>query len=55
MFVEIVIWSVPRKLPGSAHPFKYRLALMSGGSCVLRYDNESGKGDHKHVGKRESS
>ncbi len=53
-FVEIVIWSVPRKLPGSAHPFKYRLALMSGGSCVLRYDNESGKGDHKHVGKRES-
>lgn len=54
-FVEIVIWSLPRKLPGSAHRFKYRLALMSEGICVLRYDNESGKGDHKHVGKREYS
>jgi hypothetical protein len=21
--------------------------------CVLRFDNESGKGDHKHVGTRE--
>lgn len=52
-FVEIVVWSLPRKLPGSAHRFKYRLALMSSGTCVLRYDNESGKGDHKHIGKRE--
>jgi hypothetical protein len=24
------------------------------GSCVLRYDNESGKGDHKHVGQDEN-
>ena len=26
---------------------------MSGGICVLRYDNEAGKGDHKHIGGRE--
>jgi hypothetical protein len=52
-FAEVVVWAVPRKLPGSAHRFKYRLALMSSGVCVLRYDNESGKGDHKHVGRRE--
>lgn len=52
-FVEIIVWRLPRKLPGSAHRFKYRLALMSKGICVLRYDNESGKGDHKHIGKRE--
>ena len=38
---------------GSAHRFKYRLALVSDGVCVLRYDNEAGKGDHKHVGERE--
>jgi hypothetical protein len=38
---------------GSAHKFKYRLALMSKSACVLRYDNEAGKGDHKHIGKRE--
>ena len=52
-FVEIVIWNLPRKLPGSVHSFKYRLALMSEGICVLRYDNEAGKGDHKHIGRRE--
>ncbi len=52
-FVEIVIWSLPRRLPGSLHHFKYRLALMSAGNCVLRYDNEAGKGDHKHIGRRE--
>ncbi|WP_425523050.1 toxin-antitoxin system TumE family protein [Xanthomonas citri] len=23
---------------------------MVAGTCVLRYDNEAGKGDHKHVG-----
>jgi hypothetical protein len=24
-------------------------------ACVLRYDNEAGKGDHRHVGKTERS
>jgi hypothetical protein len=23
------------------------------GVCVLRFDNESGKGDHKHIGERQ--
>jgi hypothetical protein len=49
-FVEIVIWRVPRPLKGSTHRFKYRLALVVAGECVLRYDNESGKGDHLHIG-----
>lgn len=51
--VEIVIWRLPRMLPRSRHHFKYRLALIAYGVCVLRYDNEAGKGDHKHVGERE--
>jgi len=25
-----------------------RLALVEDGVCTLRYDNEAGKGDHKH-------
>lgn len=25
------------------------MALVSAGVCVLRYDNEAGKGDHKHI------
>ena len=49
-FVEIVIWRVPRAVKGSTHAFKYRLALVVAGECVLRYDNETGKGDHRHVG-----
>ncbi len=49
-FYEIVIWQVPEPVPGSAHPFKYRLALIVKDQCVLRYDNERGKGDHRHVG-----
>jgi hypothetical protein len=52
-FVEIVIWRVPKPVPGSPHNFKYRLALVSEDVCVLRYDNEAGKGDHKHLDDRE--
>jgi hypothetical protein len=52
-FVEVVVWQVPQAVRGSHHAYKYRLALVSEGVCVLRYDNEAGKGDHKHVGGRE--
>jgi hypothetical protein len=48
-FAELVVWHVPSPLPGSPHPFKYRLAYVIDGVCVLRYDNETGKGDHCHV------
>ena len=49
-FVETVVWRVPEPVRGSRHDFKYRLALVADGVCVLRYDNEAGKGDHKHLG-----
>lgn len=52
-FVEIVVWRLLRPARGSAHRFKYRLALVENGTCVLRYDNEPGKDDHRHVGDRE--
>ena len=48
-FAEVVVWSVPHPVRGSSHRFKYRLALIASGECVLRYDNEAGKGDHRHV------
>ena len=47
-FAELVLWQLPSPLQGSSHPFKYRLAYVGQGECVLRYDNESGKGDHRH-------
>jgi len=49
-FAELVLWHVPSPVPGSTHGFKYRLAYVVGGVCVLRYDNEVGKGDHRHYG-----
>lgn len=53
-FVELVVWKVPSPVRGSAHGFKYRLALVADGTCVLRYDNEAGKGDHRHHGEVET-
>ena len=52
-FVELVVWRLGKPIRGSRHDLKYRLALVVEGRCVLRYDNESGKGDHRHIGKRE--
>jgi hypothetical protein len=49
-FVELRIWRVPAAVPGSAHEYKYALAYVVAGRCVLRYDNEAGKGDHRHIG-----
>lgn len=54
-FAELVLWAVPQPLRGSAHGFKYRLAYVADGVCVLRYDNEAGKGDHKHFGDVETA
>ena len=53
-FAELVLWRVPKAVPGSAHAFKYRLAYVVGGECVVRYDNEVGKGDHRHFGSSET-
>lgn len=53
-FVEMVVWRLPSPATGCHHGFKYRLALVVKGRCVLRYDNERGKGDHKHIGEEET-
>jgi len=52
-FAELVLWRLPKPLDGSLHEFKYRLAYVVRGECVLRYDNEVGKGDHRHFGGKE--
>jgi hypothetical protein len=49
-FAELVLWQLPIAAIGSAHPYKYRLAYVVDGKCVIRYDNEVGKGDHCHHG-----
>jgi Family of unknown function (DUF6516) len=55
MFAEIMIWRVPVPVKGSGHRYKYSLAYIVEQKCVLRYDNEAGKGDHRHIGTKEAS
>ena len=51
--VEIVVWELSEPLPPSTHQYRYRLYYGSGGESRVRYDNERGKGDHRHIGERE--
>lgn len=48
-FAELSLWRLAQPLAGSHHPYKYRLAYVVNGRCVLRFDNEAGKGDHRHI------
>jgi len=47
--IQAVVWVLPITLTGSLHRYKYRLYYGKGGICFVRFDNEQGKGDHKHV------
>lgn len=47
--VEVVIWGLPEPLTPSTHLFKYRLFYGTASEERVRYDNERGKGDHRHV------
>ena len=52
--VELVIWQLPRPTPDRPHALKYRLYFGRGGKCLVSYDNETGKGDHRHVRGRQT-
>lgn len=48
---EIVIWKLPEDADEAPHGFKYRLYFgLADATCLVRYDNEKGKGDHRHLG-----
>jgi hypothetical protein len=51
---EMVLWRVPRTAH-HPHGLKYRLYYGDAeGRCLVRYDNERGKGDHRHRGNMEA-
>lgn len=52
-FAEVIVWQVPDPVPPSEHRFKYRLVYIVHGRRVLGFDNERGKGDHRHDGEKE--
>ena len=51
--VEMKIWAVPQPVPGSRHTLKYSLFYGRDGERLVGYDNERGKGDHRHVAGRQ--
>jgi len=51
LIVERVVWRLPQVSAERPHGLKYRLYCGTlAGECVVRYDNEAGKGDHRHYG-----
>jgi hypothetical protein len=48
--VEIMIWELDEPLPPSTLRYKYRLYYGATGVGRVRYGNERGKGDHRHLG-----
>jgi len=52
--VEMVIWRVPSPVSPSAHGLKYSLFFGRAGIRLVGYDNERGKGDHRHFQGKET-
>ena len=51
---EIIVWQLPNKTKERPHGYKYRLNYCDcSGKTIVRYDNETGKPDHKHIGPTE--
>jgi Family of unknown function (DUF6516) len=46
--VEMKIWRVPSPVPPTTHGVKYSLFYGRPGVRDVGYDNERGKGDHRH-------
>ncbi|WP_448192445.1 toxin-antitoxin system TumE family protein [Azospirillum sp. sgz301742] len=53
-FAEMVLWRVPEPIPPTTHGLKYRLVYIVTGKRIVGYDNERGKGDHRHYGDTEA-
>jgi len=47
--VEMKIWQVAAPVRGSAHTLKYSLYYGKDDKRLVGYDNERGKGDHRHT------
>ncbi|MFA7242751.1 MAG: DUF6516 family protein [Sulfuricellaceae bacterium] len=51
--LDMVIRQLPIATVDRPHGYKYRLYAGREGKMLVRYDNETGKGDHKHIGESE--
>jgi len=48
--VDMTIWRLPAQSAERPHGLKYSLFYGRDGERIVGYDNERGKGDHKHLG-----
>ena len=46
---QIRIWLVPEPVLPATHHFKYSLVYVLRGKRLIGFDNERGKGDHRHL------
>ena len=46
--LEMVAWELDAPVLGSHHRYKYRFYFGKPGTRLIGYDNERGKGDHRH-------
>jgi hypothetical protein len=53
--IEITIWRLPSADAERPHGLKYSLFYGKGGKRLIGYDNERGKGDHRHIMDREEA
>ena len=53
--LEIKVWRVPTPVVPSRHLLKYSLFYGRPGNRLVGYDNERGKGDHRHYESREET
>jgi Family of unknown function (DUF6516) len=51
--VEMTIWELPAADKERPHGLKYSLFYGKQGQRIVGYDNEHGKGDHRHISGRE--
>lgn len=51
--IEMVIWRLPEVGDSGGHNLKYRLYYGRAGGRLVGYDNERGKGDHRHIAGRQ--
>lgn len=51
--LELKLWRLVHPVRGSRHPFKYSLFYGRSEERLVGYDNEAGKGDHRHYQRRE--
>ena len=51
--VEMTIWQLPAAGKERPHGLKYSLFYGRDGRRIVAYDNERGKGGHKHIGEKE--